>query len=814
MDDDIDEAARSWRSKPKDSFQNELQAKLRQRKYQGMSVDVSDSDDNDRSNPEIDGTKRPTDYRRRRRQTSDLSHGLGTQTMRTKDLSHMLNDNLSEDDDVDEEIIAANLGRSASRESVHSGGLKTPSPKQESKYLRKPARKEHSENVSASGRKTPVKDTSPHSSVSKEDGLFGRRTPVSKEDRSITFHENEHEDKQWQPPKYRTVSPKDREPSRGSRGVSPIDSSLDRIGESAEEKLAKQILRGQREGTDVLSGQNDKPKPQVRGRAGNRRTSPHAEQQRKSPSSQEATGSAKRTTPTLDIFGQSRSAAAQELEEYMESNNDKETKGRKTPTSRSHTPEMKPGTRSILKTPDKSGVKFDLEEKKSKVSRKSPRDSPEIKTPWDKKSSEKGKPSTAEEPSLLDFLMEDDITAKPKPQARGRRSKGMGHTDFLDDIFGNTQKRISNEERTSPGTVGRKSPAPTGRKTPEYIRKSPVISDKQENIFKTIAKIEQTEDTSSICEEIPPDPYRKLANQENRSNNQTTERAQADDAIETVAITQTLKHIAIARKIRSRTVSAKVQHRPKPRYGDQLNKSTNSLQEHHFNSTGDIREAIYEEWYKIHLNLAREKKKEEEKKAKEEEEKKKKEVEDKRLEAELSYKAWMEQKKKKLQEVYKEKEKKEKLEKERLEQEKKEQIDKSRKVFETWKGKKDAVIKTELQKKIEEAKKIEREKKQELLKKQKERESVHKIWLNKKETQHVIHIKQEKKHEKNKRSFEEESKDELKKKEKSAENIYLEWLEKKENQAKLDKVKARRKLEDEEEKPAWSPASRIIPFGR
>ncbi|BFY97858.1 hypothetical protein BsWGS_00898 [Bradybaena similaris] len=811
MDDDFEEAPRNWMKKPKDSFQNELQAKLRQRKYQGKSVDISDSDDNDPL--DLGGAKRPTDYRQRRRQTSDLSHGLGTQTMRVKDLSRMLKNSLSDDDDdEDDEIIAANFGRSASRESLRSSDLKTPSPNHESKYLRKTAQKNHSENVGVFGRKTPVKETSPHSSLYKEDGMFGRRTPTtaSREERSITFHENEYEDKQWQPPKYRNVSPKDGEQSRGSRRVSPIDSNLDRISESIEEKVTK---RGQHEGTGALSHQNDKPKPQVRGKVGYRKTSPHSEQQRKSLSSQETGGSVKRTTPTLDIFGQSRSAAAHELEEYMESNNDKETKDRKTPASRSHTPESKRGPGSPHKTPEKYRVKYAVEDKKSKTGRKTPTDSPERKSPLGKKSSEKRTPSTAKESSLLDFLMEDNKTEKPKPQARGRQSKGMEHTDFLDDIFGNTQKRTSNEERTSPGAVGKKTLGQTGRKTPEHARKSPVTGDKEENIFQTIGKVEQTEDTSSICEDIPPDPNRKLANQGNRSTNQTTEGARLDDAIETVAVTQMLKYTAPAKKMRPRTASAKVQHRPKPRYGDQLDKTSSVLQERQFNSTGDIRDAIYEEWYKEHIHSARQKKKDEEKKAKEEEEKKKKEAEDKRQEAELSYKAWMEQKKKKLQEDHKE-EKKEKLAKEKLEQEKKEQKDKSKKVFETWKGRKDAIIKTELQRKHDEAKEVERQKKQELLEKQKDREKAHKTWMSKKDQQLLIQIKQKKKEEKNKRSFEEESKEELSKKEKSAEEIYHEWIEKKENQARLQKVKARRKSEDEEGKPAWSPASRTIPFGR
>lgn len=35
------------RRRPKDSFQKELQAKLRQRKFQGLAVDFSDSGDDD-----------------------------------------------------------------------------------------------------------------------------------------------------------------------------------------------------------------------------------------------------------------------------------------------------------------------------------------------------------------------------------------------------------------------------------------------------------------------------------------------------------------------------------------------------------------------------------------------------------------------------------------------------------------------------------------------------------------------------------------------------------------------------------------------
>lgn len=43
MDDDA--LPRSRRQRPKDSFQNELQAKLHQRKSLGLSADITDSED-------------------------------------------------------------------------------------------------------------------------------------------------------------------------------------------------------------------------------------------------------------------------------------------------------------------------------------------------------------------------------------------------------------------------------------------------------------------------------------------------------------------------------------------------------------------------------------------------------------------------------------------------------------------------------------------------------------------------------------------------------------------------------------------------
>ena len=52
--DEVDAVPRPRRQRPKDSFQNELQSKLRQRKTLGLSADLSDTDE-DGLGPEISG---------------------------------------------------------------------------------------------------------------------------------------------------------------------------------------------------------------------------------------------------------------------------------------------------------------------------------------------------------------------------------------------------------------------------------------------------------------------------------------------------------------------------------------------------------------------------------------------------------------------------------------------------------------------------------------------------------------------------------------------------------------------------------------
>lgn len=119
--------------------------------------------------------ERPSAAKRRPNHSADLSRGLGTSTMHTKDLSHILGRSLSDDDD-DDEIVAANLGKTNYGESWQS--VKTPSPTQGSKYLRKTARNDQTKKPDLlNGRKTPTKAASSHLSLSKEEIIFGRKTP-------------------------------------------------------------------------------------------------------------------------------------------------------------------------------------------------------------------------------------------------------------------------------------------------------------------------------------------------------------------------------------------------------------------------------------------------------------------------------------------------------------------------------------------------------------------------------------------------------------------------------------------------------------
>lgn len=235
---------------------------------------------------------------------------------------------------------------------------------------------------------------------------------------------------------------------------------------------------------------------------------PHDEHHRTSPSYQKETEDrVKRTTPTLDLFGRSRSAAAQEVDEYL-GYNDKEQKGRKTPNGKNvHGGAQSPDSKQRNGSP---GVRFKEDSRNTPTGRKTPtgQKTPTSgkQSPLDKKSSEKEKAS--QDFSLLDFLMEDNAAAKPKPQERGRRPRRQENQDILDDIFGSTTKTNTQDKLSE----GRRTPGSSGKKTPENKRQSPAVSGQQDDILQKVHVQQKAEDTSSLCDDIPPDPDRKTAN--------------------------------------------------------------------------------------------------------------------------------------------------------------------------------------------------------------------------------------------------------------------------------------------------------------
>merc|ERR1711974_200049 len=163
----------------------------------------------------------------------------------------------------DEEVMAANLGKSSG--TWQSGSRKTPtrtSPKEqsgklESIYGRKTPTFDGRKTPTMENRKTPTLDSSPKgSTLSKEDIIFGRKpSPIdgkkspkdgkkSPLDGSLRGKLPGVDDRPWQPPNFRSASPGSSEHSRGSRGVTPVDATLDTISETPREKMTPRMERG------------------------------------------------------------------------------------------------------------------------------------------------------------------------------------------------------------------------------------------------------------------------------------------------------------------------------------------------------------------------------------------------------------------------------------------------------------------------------------------------------------------------------------------------------------------------------------------
>ncbi|CAL1528196.1 unnamed protein product [Lymnaea stagnalis] len=852
----IDAVPRPRRERPKDSFQSELKAKLRQRKSVGLAADVTDSDDDGfNTNYDYQSNKaRPGSAKRRADHSPDLGYGLGTTTMRSKDLKKLIaTNNYEDEDDDDEEVMAATSGKIFGG-SWQPSGVKSPSPRQESKFLRKNTKDQSSTLDSLFGRKTPTYD-----SLSKEEIIFGRKTPIEGKKSPSSGSSMPGMDKQWQPPSFRSASPGiTNEQNKGSPRVTPTDSLLESISETPREKMTPRLQRGQKPDTSPRQTSFDaKPKPQARNKDLSRtspanldverllnktptlgmennskrstptydlerntkrttptkdldqsskktpgtesilkRTTPTIEfehnKKRTTPTFEDE--SMKRTTPTLDLFGRTRAASKEELDSYITRDKDVKKDVQKQPSGRSPSPEMKPsGLRS--KTSEKSTNKVSFEGKKSPSFLKT------VST--EKKFPEKVEKPQSQNPSLFDLVTGTGTVAETKPQAKSRKSKAAEEDSMLDDIFGSGKKTVVPAD-------GRKSPGTLGRKTPEVLRKS--LNDVSNTVNQPIYQQQKPDDTSSLCEELPPDPNRKSAAELSKAEGEKhkTERARQESFIDTVAGAQTMEYIAPAKKIRPVTASAKVKHRPTPRYGT-LPGQTATLTQRQFNSTGDIRDAVYEEWYKEHVKAARQRKKVEERKAKEEEEKKMKEKERIRLEAEASYKSWAKTKKEISLTEREKREQEEALKKQKEEQEKEQKILESQKSFESWRKKKESVLKKEQKKKEALLMQTQEEKEREKREKEKDRKTAFNGWERKKKQDLLKQINQKKSLNKSAQQLKAEEQEALRKKEEEAIEQYNNWLEEKEKQAKKEK---QRKMMEDEFKPAWFPASRTIPFGR
>ncbi|KAK7011640.1 serine arginine repetitive matrix protein 1, partial [Biomphalaria glabrata] len=872
MDDlEADDIPRPRRQRPKDSFQSELQGKLRERRKLGLTDDITDSDEDGFNTYKEYHSKpikeqRPSSAKRRETHSPDLSAAFGTTTMRTRDLKKLLNHDNYEDDDDEE--VANTFEKSKSAGLWQPPGVKAPSPKQESKFLKQNAKKTSNTSTldSVIGRKTPT-----YENLTKEEIIFGRKTPT---EGKRSPHDWSQGDKNWQPPNYRSaLQSSPTEVNRGSRGVTPADSLLESISESPRDKMTPRLLRGQKSELSPRDSlkHGSKPVPQARSKDQSRisptyrkesdkyerdkdgrekrsptptfeyekkRSTPTFENEKKraTPTFENEKKRAtptfenekKRSTPTFENE-KKRSAPTFENEKKRSTPTFENEKKRSTPTfeneKKRRTPtfesEMKKSTpsyeferdhkrnsssdlfghsRAESKQELDSYIFNDKGRKNDKILQSSEKQrynrspSPELKQEYRSKSKEK----------TLDKLTGNKVTFEGKKEKTGilgrksplqksfedeeERSQSKGTPNVMDLLTDKPKPKMRNGKVNSGGSKeginslqnsdGRKSPSSVSIKTQDSLRKSLSEHSLQ---AETIYQQQRPEDTSSLCEELPPDPNRKLGQSKTEKDNTGTERSKNDSFIESIAIAQTMTYIGqgkTTKRVRPVTAQAKVQHRPKPRYG-LLPGQTEPLTERQFNSTGDIREAIYDEWYKEHLKAAKEKRKIEEQKKKEEQEKKKKEAEQKKLEAEASFKSWSKTKTEILLTEKEKKEAEEKKKREKEEREKEEKKQESLKSFESWKNKKEMLIKKQQRIEAEKKRKNEEELKAKLENEKREKLTAHSGWEKKKKEEELKRLKENSSSKKSEEQRRQEEREALRKKEEEANEKYSKWLEEK-----------------------------------
>lgn len=324
----------------------------------------------------------------------------------------------------------------------------------------------------------------------------------------------------------------------------------------------------------------DRPIPQSRAKPGDR-NSPYADRmsplndrkssygERKSPlidtsPTRETGGSLKRATPTYDLFGKTRSSAAQEVEDYLQSDKKghkryaqrdaqfRSPDGRKIPgdTRLSKSPVVEKGQR-LTKSAAPTAKDFG---RKTPTGKKTPVDA---KGDFGRKTLGSKEPQSPERKSpltkgasLLDFLTEGTQKTKEKPKVT---IKGKQLDDELDDMFGSNKRYLANK---SPANLSKsanqqhKSPIDGHRPTlrgkgsfeekehgsisPDYMSKRNSMFDRENSDLarrqeesrgiyeasdgkpKTLPK-NRKEDASSVCEEIPLDPNLQMQKAEEKA---------------------------------------------------------------------------------------------------------------------------------------------------------------------------------------------------------------------------------------------------------------------------------------------------------
>ncbi|XP_052228402.1 microtubule-associated protein 9-like isoform X3 [Dreissena polymorpha] len=773
---------------PKTSLQQELNAKMKERKKLGLSADLTSEESSGLDSEEENSltmefrarttirSDRPSSAKRRGKLDlgDTLKPGEANRFLKTakkdqmstlrespplKGSSGFPKDN-SPGRDIDKMFgTLASKGRTSPSPLDSRFGMDTvDAPIYSAKHRKSPAE----DGMLTGSRKSPVSPSlgllpsgknAPARELTKEEKIFGVKTGPGKDRESP-------KEKEWKAPNFRQSPVLGQEratpsPDIGKAGRKTPDIGLQTITESPRpvpRTLAKDTKLKSRDSSprslSLESPKSERPKPKVDIFGGKKdKTIEFADEPEKTPSSRERRRFGREEKPL--------------------------TPGRKTPT--------KAGEPTGRTTP---------------TLRKSPALSGRL-TPTSAKASKTAEEPKKKEPGLFDFLTEDKKDDKkeekkestPKPRlGRDRRQTNLKKSESHDSIT---------EE--------------LGADQPSILEES--TRDQRIPV-----------DQSSVCADLDKDPDRERVRKEEKEkqfagySNQRSDRKEAADIISRVEDAQSQDPKQMTKQ-RPASAKADTLVKPQPRHslpGSRPSSAVASERLEMFNTTMSIRQTIFEEWRMAKAKEIKQKKLEEEKKKEAEEKKKQKEKQDKVLENRASYEAWMKERGKSFVEEQKLKKKEEEKKLKKEEEEKHNKKKDAKKNFEKWKESKDALIIEEHKKAIEEKHKKKQEERAKQKDKEKTNETAFKGWKERKDKVIEQNVAKQKEA---KLEIKKKEEEEQKEKERQAMRDYNDWLKKKEEQERRE-ADFRRTQQIREEhgeaefRPPWSPASKIIPCGR